>query len=75
GGAGQIHVSFTVLPDLLTLMIHDDGCGMEEVHYGFGLSMMQERIEAYQGELKVKSNKNGGTTVHCQLPLTNRKVG
>ncbi|TVX99862.1 sensor histidine kinase [Cohnella terricola] len=75
GGATQIHISLTVLPELLTLTIHDNGCGMEEIHYGFGLSVMQERIEAYQGELLVRSNKNSGTTVLCKLPLKNRKGG
>lgn len=75
GNAENIHISFAVEPDHLTLVIHDNGCGMEEVKYGFGLSVMQERIEAYQGELQVKSNKNSGTIVLCHLPLNTRKLG
>jgi len=75
GSAEHIHISFTVETDRLTLAIHDNGCGMDEVKYGFGLSVMQERIEAYQGELQVKSNKNSGTIVLCHLPLNTRKVG
>jgi len=72
GGAEQIHISLAVSPDLLRLEIRDDGCGMEELRFGFGLSAMQERIEAHQGELKVKSKKNSGTVVICHLPLKSR---
>jgi len=72
GGAGQIHITLTVLPDFLTLEICDDGCGMEEVRFGFGLSAMRERIEAHQGELMVKSKINSGTVVICHLPLKSR---
>ncbi|MFC5529536.1 sensor histidine kinase [Cohnella yongneupensis] len=75
GRAEHIHISFAVETDRLTLAIHDNGCGMDKVKYGFGLSVMQERIEAYQGELQVKSNKNSGTIVLCHLPLNTRKVG
>jgi signal transduction histidine kinase len=75
GGARKIHVSLTVLPERLSLAIDDDGCGMEEVRFGFGLSAMQERIEACQGELEVESKKDGGTTVRCRLPLKSRRAG
>ncbi|WP_308636921.1 sensor histidine kinase [Paenibacillus silvisoli] len=74
GGAGEIGITLTILPDSLALAVQDNGCGMEEIRYGFGLSAMKERIEAYQGELTVRSMKNGGTTVYCQLPLKNRKA-
>jgi len=75
GGANQIHITLETRPDRLTLAVHDDGYGMEQVHYGFGLSVMQERLEAYQGELQVKSDTNSGTTILCQLPLKSRRAG
>ncbi|WP_165822654.1 sensor histidine kinase [Paenibacillus montanisoli] len=74
GSADYIQISLNIMLDSLSLGIQDNGRGMEEVRYGFGLSAMKERIEAYQGELKVKSIKNSGTTVYCQLPLKNRKA-
>lgn len=75
GGANQIHITLEARPDRVTLAVHDDGCGMEQVHYGFGLSVMKERLEAYQGEMQVKSDTNSGTTIFCQLPLKRRRAG
>ncbi|CAM3763548.1 sensor histidine kinase [Cohnella lubricantis] len=75
GGASCIQIALKVRPELLELAIQDNGSGMDEVRYGFGLSAMQERIEAHQGELKVKSNRGEGTIVECRMPLKNRKVG
>ncbi|WP_456275998.1 sensor histidine kinase [Bacillus sp. AK128] len=74
GGASRIHISLLVQPDEIKLTVKDNGAGMEEVHYGFGLSVMKERLESYQGELLVESSQKG-TTVSCQLPIKNRKVG
>ena len=74
GGAEHIHISLAVLQGQLALRIQDDGCGMEEIQYGFGLSAMQDRIEAYQGELKITSGKNSGTTVLCLLPYRDRRA-
>jgi len=74
GGARQIEVSFTTSIELLTLAIQDDGFGVDDIRFGFGLAAMRERIEAYQGELTVTSQTDCGTVVTCRLPLKNRKV-
>lgn len=75
GGAKHIRIVLTVQAEWINLTIHDNGCGMDEVRFGFGLQQMRERIEVYQGELELTSTLNAGTTVVCRLPLRNRKVG
>ncbi|MBM7659896.1 signal transduction histidine kinase [Bacillus mesophilus] len=74
GGATQIHITLTFEAEEMSLTIKDNGSGMDEIQFGFGLAGMKERLEAYQGELKVKSDKSG-TMVICLLPIKNRKAG
>lgn len=75
GNAEHILITLASEADRLILTVRDDGCGMEEVCYGFGLSVMEERLSAYQGELQVTSERMNGTTIRCQLPLKTRKAG
>ncbi|RSK29146.1 sensor histidine kinase [Bacillus sp. HMF5848] len=75
GGANQIQITLTLQSNQISLTIHDNGRGTENLQYGYGLTKMRERIDAYHGELEIKSGENIGTTVHCQLPLKYRKVG
>ncbi|MFQ7174129.1 MAG: sensor histidine kinase [Thomasclavelia ramosa] len=37
--------------NLLYLKIKDDGIGCKEIHYGFGLKQMQERVAIINGEV------------------------
>jgi signal transduction histidine kinase len=75
GAANYINVQFTIEQNQLLLVIEDNGKGMENIVFGFGLSAMRGRIESYQGELIIESSNNGGTKIVCQLPLKNRKAG
>jgi signal transduction histidine kinase len=74
GGANHIRISFELQPEHASLVIHDDGSGMENIQYGYGLKAMQERIEAYHGELQMISDPNSGTMVKCHMPLKQRKA-
>ncbi|QOR66609.1 sensor histidine kinase [Cytobacillus suaedae] len=75
GGASLIEIRFMIEQEQLILTIEDNGRGMKNTEFGFGLTAMRERIESYQGELTIDSSENGGTTVTCQLPLKTRKAG
>lgn len=75
GKADHIDVRFVSEPHQLTLTIQDNGSGMDDVVYGFGLSSMRERIETFQGTLEIESIKGNGTTVVCQLPYKIGKAG
>jgi signal transduction histidine kinase len=59
-------------PDGVTLVVEDDGGGMESVRREdgdhFGLRIMRERVQSIGGELKIVSRPGGGTTVHVHVP-------
>lgn len=59
----------------IRLIISDDGIGFDPVHTnhksnssGFGLLNMQERIESYNGKLKIDSSKGNGTLIITEIP-------
>ncbi len=70
-GAETILINLDGLSDVIKLSIQDDGCGMEtdECKFGNGLNGIRERICALNGEFKLHSKKNQGTTIDITLPL------
>lgn len=72
GAATQIQIYLNVevterLRKKVILSVHDNGCGfnIENIHRGsqYGLQMVEKRISLYNGEVKIESNKDSGTTV------------
>ncbi|KKO54074.1 helix-turn-helix transcriptional regulator [Paenibacillus sp. DMB20] len=63
----QIHLFFD--DHELRLQIEDNGVGMEQVNFGFGLSGMRERLTELSGQLSVHSTPESGTLIVCSLPL------
>lgn len=53
----------------VVLTIKDNGIGLSDVNFGFGLNGMKERLESLQGGLSIESKANGGTMVTCFLPV------
>lgn len=81
GKDGKIHLKVSIMESEVTIEVHDDGVGIENVERameplyttkpeqersGMGFSFM----EAFMDELKVFSGKNSGTTV-----LMKKKIG
>ena len=58
-------------PDFtLYLEVNDDGCGMDEIHYGMGLTGMRERVQALGGEFTLESVGAGkGTRIAARIPI------
>ena len=56
----------------LRLQATEDGCGFqpEEVHHGFGLKSMRERVEALGGMLHVRSQVGERSTVEALVPTS-----
>ena len=52
------------------LSVTDDGkgCDMNNIHSGFGLRGMQERIKTLGGELQISSRVQQGMTVTATIP-------
>ena len=68
GNATEISIQLSFFENDVELMIVDNGEGSEKVEYGFGLTSMQERLKALNGDFKVISAKSFGTTVKCHIP-------
>ncbi|MCD1259578.1 sensor histidine kinase [Paenibacillus athensensis] len=68
GQAAAVEVALTYREHEVSLTIEDDGVGTEQLQIGFGISAMQERIAALQGQLHVRSSPAAGTTVSCTIP-------
>ncbi len=69
GQAKNITINLCFTPQELILSIKDDGLGSEEIKPGFGLTSMQQRLEALYGTLECRSEKGKGTRVTCLIPV------
>lgn len=68
GFADEISIQLSFLDDQVALRVDDNGLGMDEVSFGFGLTSLKERIETLNGEVQIKSSMNEGTSVFCKIP-------
>ncbi len=74
--AKNVLISLGLSPGWLTLEIHDDGLGFNYECYekkstpleGIGLRNMKERVNFYNGELKVESTIGKGVTLMARIP-------
>lgn len=64
-----VSVHATLHGDLLSVAVHDDGCGMEPetITWGNGLNNMRKRAASIGGTLHVTSQPGQGTTVNCEM--------
>ena len=69
GHATQIYLSLKFLEDAIQMQIKDNGIGMDEIIYGFGLSSMSDRMLTVGGTFRVQSSQEVGTTVTCTVPV------
>ncbi|OPH48469.1 two-component system sensor histidine kinase/response regulator [Paenibacillus ferrarius] len=74
GKASVISVQLHFHSQQLRLQIEDNGIGMEEIQFGFGLGGMKERLELFHGTLSVHSESGQGTFVICNIPLQTEPV-
>lgn len=68
GLASKIQVVLHYDRTHLMLQIQDNGQGTQQLHFGFGLNSMKERLTALQGQLSVDSRVDSGTIITCTLP-------
>lgn len=67
GGASHIDIHFYQEEKILFLKIQDNGQGCEDIHYGFGLKQMEERVAIINGEVEFDGH-NGFRTI-VKIPL------
>lgn len=80
--ASKTEVTLVCENNKLSLTVQDNGIGFEpqkypelsdEKHYGFGLSMMKERVILLGGTIQIKSVLGEGTTVSVEIPLQEKE--
>ena len=65
--ADTIDLKIQKSENAIRISIHDNGIGCPDIHFGFGLSHMQSRIEMLHGELKVWTEN--GFSIEAVIPL------
>ncbi|MDF2855417.1 MAG: sensor histidine kinase, partial [Neobacillus sp.] len=69
GQASEINITLMQEPNYMMLTVKDNGIGINDKEFGFGLTGMKERLESLHGELSMESRSNEGTTITCFLPI------
>lgn len=75
--ASAVTLTLTIMADLVTLDILDDGAGFAPGGLGprpaggsgFGLISLRERVERLNGTLDLESTPGGGTTIAIAIPI------
>jgi len=71
-GTGRINVSLRGAVDQIEMTIDDFGIGFDlaatQAH-GLGLTSMNERLKAVDGQLAVRSQPARGTSIRARVPL------
>lgn len=67
GVANHIDIQIYQEDDILCLRIQDNGCGCKDIHYGFGLKQMSERVAIVNGTVEY-NGENGFLTV-VKIPM------
>ena len=76
--SGQIRLGMELSENKLSITIADNGKGFDldrASTVGNGLGNMRKRLSAIRGELHVRSEPGGGTTVKLQVRLRPAKIG
>lgn len=81
-GATNFSIQLVIRINFLRMIISDNGKGfsLEEVGsrdhslHGMGLINMKERVESYQGQLKIDSSSGNGTMIVIEIPLEKELV-
>ncbi|WP_379133756.1 sensor histidine kinase [Paenibacillus sp. sgz500958] len=69
GKPSTIEISVLEQQDTIHITVKDNGRGCDSVIYGFGLTSMQERIEAIGGQLEVQSQPLNGFALFVRMPV------
>jgi signal transduction histidine kinase len=68
--ADMVNLSSTITPTDICLELQDDGIGFNSATtpIGFGLLGMQERVQLLNGQFKIQSAVNQGTSIQITIP-------
>ena len=67
--ASEVTVCARRADDRLQISVQDDGIGGAEISNGSGLIGLKDRVESLGGNLRLRSPRGGGTSLHVTIPL------
>jgi PAS domain S-box-containing protein len=74
--AGRFQVQLSGTPGAVHLSVRDAGVGFDPEtamnRRGLGLISMRERINLVKGTIAIRSKPEGGTEIHCSVPLESK---
>jgi PAS domain S-box-containing protein len=63
-------VQVTMSEETLRVEVHDDGSGGADPEAGSGLPGLADRVAALDGDLTIRTEPSGGTTLLAEIPLS-----
>jgi DNA-binding NarL/FixJ family response regulator/signal transduction histidine kinase len=69
GAARHIRMTLYYEPAHFGMRIEDDGKGIDDLAFGFGLNSMQSRIHSLKGSLHVSSQRGNGLAIDIRVPV------
>lgn len=68
--ASHVEISFSLKNNVICIIIKDDGSGFDvnKSRKGIGIKNITSRVKVIQGELKIESQKNAGTSIIITIP-------
>jgi signal transduction histidine kinase len=69
GQAENVTIILKKTAQLIRLIIFDDGRGCPEIHQGFGLSGMEQRVKALHGSIHFYSDGEAGFNIKVEIPV------
>lgn len=73
GKARNISIVLRFSINIIKILIIDDGKGCGELHEGFGLSGMKQRIKDLNGKIEYGSDGENGFSIFAEIPFENSK--
>jgi len=73
-GAENVWMTLKLDAEGITLVVRDDGRGIQQMREGSGISGLRERIEAVGGSIFIESRASTGLTLTIQVPIPERAI-
>jgi signal transduction histidine kinase len=67
--ASVAEVEVVAVEGVLRILVRDDGCGGADFSRGSGLMALKDRVEAFGGQISLRSPQGAGTALEITLPL------
>jgi len=75
GESKEFYFTLEYVKSMIKMKLKDCGIGASEIHLGFGLTAMRERVEQLGGQFVIDSEPDQGCLLRIELPYSMRDTG